>query len=282
MSAPTSSDDRLRDALGALDAVAVPDPVRAEAAVRERAARATRSARRRVIAASVCVVVVGAAALVWAVAPGSTTDRQLVATPAAGPDTTERSTTDFPTTASLVPTTAAGLGRIGDPPLTQPTEASSVSASTSLAFSVGDEAQRLEDGDTTVISATDGSRATVTIFDPTGVTTLELPGAPANPRDDTRPIEAGDVTGDGRADYLIPLESNGPSSTLASDDGGTWHLVPGQALEGGGTSPELGRDPHLRDGAVVIAFDDCVPSCAEGTTTEVRLIYRDGALVWPS
>jgi hypothetical protein len=147
----------------------------------------------------------------------------------------------------------------------------------------GHEDLRLEDGTTVIVASTvddQPPRYELTIIETHVVSHLEYRGFPF---DATRPIEAADVTGDGRDDYLVPLDNNGRASLLVSGDGGAWHLVLTRAIDGSGaTSPELGRDPHLVDGVVQVQYDDCVPSCAEGTTTPVRLVYVDGVLEWPS
>jgi hypothetical protein len=88
------------------------------------------------------------------------------------------------------------------------------------------------------------------------------------------PIQVGDVTGDGRADFLVRVDAaDNQPGVVVSDDGGPWRLVP-LAISGTPAGDVYaGRDPSFEGGHLVTRYDDCVPDCAQGTTTTVTWAY---------
>jgi hypothetical protein len=87
------------------------------------------------------------------------------------------------------------------------------------------------------------------------------------------PVQYADVTGDGPPDFLVRVVAadNSPG-VLASDDGGTWRLVPVSP-----TSPDdvyIGRNPQFAMGHLFSDINDCTPSCASGRTTATSWTYE--------
>ena len=77
------------------------------------------------------------------------------------------------------------------------------------------------------------------------------------------PIRVQDVTGDRRPDFIIGMVLNGPVSSVLSNDGGPWRLIPFN------TDVAV---PDLRvQGRDLVNYDQrCVPDCASGPTVEYR------------
>lgn len=91
-------------------------------------------------------------------------------------------------------------------------------------------------------------------------------------------ISVADVTGDGRPDFLVPINAadNVPGAVISQDSaqGGTWRYVP---FEYQGVSTkfyELGRSPEFRGDVLVSTYDNCQPNCAQGATTTVTWSYE--------
>ncbi|HUE58310.1 MAG TPA: hypothetical protein VMO88_01880, partial [Acidimicrobiales bacterium] len=93
-------------------------------------------------------------------------------------------------------------------------------------------------------------------------------------------IEVSDVTGDGRPDFLIPINAadNVPGSVLSQDGGSTsapWRYVPFVLGSSGTPIYELGLSPELRGNAVVSTYDNC-PTCAQRTNYSIIWTYDRG------
>jgi hypothetical protein len=96
-------------------------------------------------------------------------------------------------------------------------------------------------------------------------------------------ISVADVTGDGRPDFLVPM--NGADNTpgaVVSEDGAAragWRYVPFTGPFP--TGNVVGRDPRFRGHVLVTGFNDCKPTCAEGTTSTVTWTYnRSTGVFW--
>ena len=101
--------------------------------------------------------------------------------------------------------------------------------------------------------------------------TLALPPPTFPPAD--LPIQADDVTGDGRPDFLVRvIAGDNEPGTVVSDDGGTWRLVP-VVTPGAPDAIYAGRNPSFANGHLTTQYDDCTPNCAEGTMTTVVWAY---------
>lgn len=91
-------------------------------------------------------------------------------------------------------------------------------------------------------------------------------------------ISVADVTGDGRPDFLVPINAadNVPGAVISQDgtQGGAWRYIP---FEDQGSSTkfyELGRSPEFRGNVLVSTYDNCQPNCAQGATTTVTWSYE--------
>ena len=85
------------------------------------------------------------------------------------------------------------------------------------------------------------------------------------------PVVAGDVTGDDAAEFLVRvLAADANPGVVVSDDGGPWRLLPGS---GDPKDVYFAREPTFTAGRLVTQVNDCVPSCADGTTTTVTWTY---------
>ncbi|MBV8961116.1 MAG: hypothetical protein JOZ37_18705 [Actinobacteria bacterium] len=85
------------------------------------------------------------------------------------------------------------------------------------------------------------------------------------------PIGIGDVTSDGRPDFVVAVEAadNAPG-VVVSDVSGTWKVMP---LSPDPTDVYAERGPEVRDGHLVNHFNDCTPDCADGHTSDVVWTY---------
>ncbi len=299
----SATEDRLREALAALDGVPVADEASAQAAVRTRAARRSRNARRRLAAASASVVALGTAAVVWAVDPGSSTPRgaQIVVAPTAGPAPTAPVT---PTTTRATHTTSVPLVPIpsaqpvapvdlDDEPAggtsgpTDPITGRRVTLPTTLtAIELQSEPPVVVvDGIGVRIEIPDPhapTGRTIRVLDQVGGGAFAVVGLPDGPPEFpdvlTDGVPAADLTGDGRPDYLLPfgVAAGGPVAVVLTDHGGTWHLAEFRTLDGGtgvltGLLPRVGADGRLE-----ILHRSCDPNCAEGTAEWRPWVYEDG------
>jgi hypothetical protein len=309
MSTPTKSpsEDRLRDALRGLDAVRVSGEAAAEAAVRARVARHAR--RRRHLEAAVLTVglLAGGIAGVWAWSDGGDASPvgQVVVTPGAGAaDSTPTPTTAAPDPAvtgttghdNEGPAVPGTTGHDNEGPAVPGTTVASISLSeamdelTTVPVALGDalvpgQPQAVTDGQYSIVTSTVAGdprpHHIVTITDGSGaVAVVELPYPYPNfDFDPGRPIEVGDVTGDGHNDYLIPFLANGPVGAVVSAHDGEWRWLPVRGADGSASQPYIFLDPHIVDGFVTFDRNDCVPTCAGGTTTSEWLAYDRGVLV---
>lgn len=89
------------------------------------------------------------------------------------------------------------------------------------------------------------------------------------------PIRIGDVTSDGRPDFVVAVEAadNAPG-VVVSDVSGTWKVVP---LSPDPTDVYAERGPEFRDGQLVNHYNDCSPDCASGHTSDVVWTYAPAA-----
>jgi hypothetical protein len=87
-------------------------------------------------------------------------------------------------------------------------------------------------------------------------------------------IVAADVTGDGRPDFLLSLSAadNSPGAVVSEDgspDG--WRYL---AFSGSSQSGDVvGRNPVFQGDILVTQHNNCMPDCAQGTTTSVQWSY---------
>ena len=133
-------------------------------------------------------------------------------------------------------------------------------------------------GDSPVVVSATGPTARVWDFDPDdgwGVaTTIELEGQTAMVSDAVDlavPGSATDVAvADGSGDdlrLLVPTYyGNGPAVSAIGFRDGTWQLL---AFTGWAAGP-YATDATIEDGQLVVWVKDCVPNCAEGTSTPVH------------
>ncbi|HZP14646.1 MAG TPA: hypothetical protein VFA96_02400 [Nocardioides sp.] len=91
----------------------------------------------------------------------------------------------------------------------------------------------------------------------------------------TDAVDIGDVTADGRADFLIHvMAADNAPGLVVSDSSGTWRLVP---LSPDPTDVYAERSPQLRGAQLVNQYNDCVPDCADGHTSDVAWRYSAAA-----
>ena len=99
-------------------------------------------------------------------------------------------------------------------------------------------------------------------------------------------IQVADVTGDGRPDFLIPLNAadNLPGAVVSQEGAGAsarWRYVP--LRQGSSVSPfyVLARSPEFRGSTLVSTYDNCTPSCAQGTNYTITWTYeRNSGVFW--
>jgi hypothetical protein len=88
-------------------------------------------------------------------------------------------------------------------------------------------------------------------------------------------ISVADVTGDGRPDFLVPLNGgdNTPGAVVSEDGAGRagWRYVPFTGPFP--TSNVVGRDPRFLGRVLTSAFNDCKPTCAAGKTSTITWTY---------
>lgn len=109
---------------------------------------------------------------------------------------------------------------------------------------------------------------------------VTLPPPPFEFGGGRRGVQFGDVTKDGRTDYLIPLEATQDIAVVVSDHGdGTWRALPVRGADGVAREPYFGVEPRY-DGAELVSVERlCEPTCAEGGEREVTWRFVDGTLV---
>ena len=92
-------------------------------------------------------------------------------------------------------------------------------------------------------------------------------------------ISVADVTGDGRPDFLVPLNAadNVPGAVVSQDGavgGSGWRYVPYTQ----GSSPtryyEFARDARFQGNTLVTTYDNCNPDCAQGANYDVTWTYE--------
>jgi len=98
---------------------------------------------------------------------------------------------------------------------------------------------------------------------PPGVLYL-LPGSP---------VSVGDVTGDGRPDFLILLQAaDNTPGFVVTQDGGSWHYATFQGAAG--TAEVVGRNPQIEGSSLVSQYNNCTPDCAQGQNSTQVWTYR--------
>jgi hypothetical protein len=87
------------------------------------------------------------------------------------------------------------------------------------------------------------------------------------------PISVGDVTGDGRPDFLILLQAaDNTPGFVVTQNGGSWHYA---TFEGAaGTAEVVGRNPQIEGSSLVSEYDNCTPDCAQGQISTQVWTYR--------
>jgi hypothetical protein len=97
-------------------------------------------------------------------------------------------------------------------------------------------------------------------------------------------ISVADVTGDGRPDFLVPLNAadNTPGAVVSQDGaaGTGWRYVPftWPGLTAGNV---VGRDPRFRGRVLTTVYNDCKPFCAWGKTYTITWTYkRSSGVFW--
>jgi hypothetical protein len=104
----------------------------------------------------------------------------------------------------------------------------------------------------------------------TEVARLELP-FPAFEFATERPIQAADLTGDGRADALVAFAAaDNEPGVVVSADGGAWRLV---SQSDDPTAVYIGRDATIAGHRLQTTYNDCVPDCAQGRSSTVVWRY---------
>jgi hypothetical protein len=243
-------------------------------------------------ATSGVTAVLGAAAVLWIVAPFSSSHDELVVTPgsASGPPPTVPATAPPTVPATAPPTVVVAPPTGAVPPVVPPTPSIPFVTPTTL---VETELQSAPP-----VIAIDGIGVRIQVPDPAATTgrtirvldatsdrslgEIALPDeAPFFPYLRDEPVSAADLTGDGVADYLMPYgpAAQGPVGLVLSNDGGTWHLVPFAGLNGF-TEIWVGIQPRIRpDGRLESIYRSCDPNCAEGLTEYRPWSYHDGVFV---
>lgn len=87
------------------------------------------------------------------------------------------------------------------------------------------------------------------------------------------PVSVADVTGDGRPDFLIPLQAASTTpGVVVSEDGGPWRFVPNTGPFP--TSDVVSGNPQFQGGRLVSTYDNCDPDCASGHDEAITWTYR--------
>ena len=93
-------------------------------------------------------------------------------------------------------------------------------------------------------------------------------------------ISVADVTGDGRPDFLIPLNAadNVPGIVLSQDGASSgWRYVP--FTQGPSSSPQylFARDARFQGSTLLTTSDNCIPNCASGANVTTSWVYEPRA-----
>ncbi|MGA3149595.1 MAG: hypothetical protein ABSF33_19290 [Acidimicrobiales bacterium] len=87
------------------------------------------------------------------------------------------------------------------------------------------------------------------------------------------PVSVADVTGDGRPDFLIPLQAASTTPGLVvSQDGGSWRFIPNTGPFP--TSDVVSGNPQFQGGRLVSTYDNCDPDCASGHNEAITWTYQ--------
>jgi hypothetical protein len=275
MSEP-STEERLRHALVAeLDAVPV-RPV-SEEEVLARARRQTRIRQRRAGALVTVLVLAGGAGLALAVHRDG--GDEVVVDPAAEPSAVV-TTAPVPSAAvptepapTLAPTVTTGTAPAAATVTTTP----AAPPETTVPDAPGSTAVAPGPTGPPPHPEVDEGAGVVRIVDERGVLAVVALPDP-HPYDPTGSIQPGDVTGDGRVDFIVPFMAAQPVGAVLSDHGGGWRFVP----VGMPDHPYTGILPRVgADGRLEILYRECVPSCAAGLTEWRPWVY-DGEVFRPA
>jgi hypothetical protein len=90
-------------------------------------------------------------------------------------------------------------------------------------------------------------------------------------------VAIGDVTGDGRPEFLVLLDAaDAVPGVIVSNDGGNWRLLSAAPASGAvpaSDSVYFGRAPRFSSSRLQTTVNDCKPYCAAGHTTTVTWLY---------
>ncbi|HET9731341.1 MAG TPA: hypothetical protein VFP54_01590 [Acidimicrobiales bacterium] len=87
------------------------------------------------------------------------------------------------------------------------------------------------------------------------------------------PVTVGDVTGDGRPDFLLDVSAAGDTpGVVVSQDPNGWRYVPNAGPYP--ASDVVNGQPRLLDGHLVSDFNDCSPNCAVGHLATMVWSYQ--------
>ncbi len=87
------------------------------------------------------------------------------------------------------------------------------------------------------------------------------------------PVSVADVTGDGRPDFLIPLQAASTTpGVVVSQDGGPWRFVRNTGPFP--TSDVVSGNPQFHGGRLLSTYDNCDPDCASGHDEAITWTYQ--------